>query len=103
MLCALRPTGLIETTLVKNHAIWSHSMSMLFTATSPRSFRRCDPGARDHQSNSWLGPLTWLLARSEIKHQRAGLREIADDPHLLKDLGLTREEALENANRPFWR
>jgi uncharacterized protein YjiS (DUF1127 family) len=35
--------------------------------------------------------------------QRASLREIADDPHMLGDLGLTREEALEHANRPFWR
>jgi uncharacterized protein YjiS (DUF1127 family) len=31
------------------------------------------------------------------------LREIADDPHLLRDLGLTRDEALREAARPFWR
>jgi uncharacterized protein YjiS (DUF1127 family) len=47
--------------------------------------------------------LDWWLARGEVMHQRAALREIADDPHMLKDLGLTREEALEHANRPFWR
>jgi uncharacterized protein YjiS (DUF1127 family) len=35
--------------------------------------------------------------------QRIALREIADDPHLLGDLGLTREEALREAARPFWR
>jgi uncharacterized protein YjiS (DUF1127 family) len=35
--------------------------------------------------------------------QRVDLREIADDPHLLGDLGLTRDEALEQANMPFWR
>jgi uncharacterized protein YjiS (DUF1127 family) len=35
--------------------------------------------------------------------QRASLREIADDPHMLRDLGLTREQALAHANRPFWR
>jgi uncharacterized protein YjiS (DUF1127 family) len=31
------------------------------------------------------------------------LREIADDPHLLCDLGLTREQALREAAKPFWR
>ena len=35
--------------------------------------------------------------------QRIALREIADSPHLLRDLGLTREEALREAARPFWR
>lgn len=35
--------------------------------------------------------------------QRIALREIADDPHLLNDLGLTREQALHEAARPFWR
>ena len=35
--------------------------------------------------------------------QRIALREIADDPHLLNDLGLTREEALREAAKPFWR
>jgi uncharacterized protein YjiS (DUF1127 family) len=82
-------------------------MSTLFADTGPRSLRRYDANARDHQSNSWLRPLNWplnwLLARSEAKHQRAALRDIADDPHLLRDLGLTREEALEHASRPFWR
>ena len=35
--------------------------------------------------------------------QRIALREIADDPHLLSDLGLSREEALREAAKPFWR
>jgi len=58
---------------------------------------------RGHQSNSWPGLLTWLLARNETMHQRAALRDLADDPHLLRDLGLTRKEALDEADRPFWR
>ena len=78
-------------------------MSMPFADTGPRSPRRYDADARGHQSSSWSGPLNWLLARSEITRQRAALGDIADDPHLLKDLGLTREEALEHASRPFWR
>ncbi|MBR0774277.1 hypothetical protein JQ625_05475 [Bradyrhizobium diazoefficiens] len=35
--------------------------------------------------------------------QRIALRNIADDPHLLRDIGLTREEALHEATKPFWR
>jgi uncharacterized protein YjiS (DUF1127 family) len=38
----------------------------------------------------------------ERTRQRAALRNIADDPHLLADLGITREEALEQAGQPFW-
>ena len=59
-----------------------------------------------HQENSghataarwpgWLG----LWAR---QRQRAVLRELADDPHRLNDLGLTRQQALEEADKPFWR
>ncbi|WP_342739457.1 hypothetical protein [Bradyrhizobium sp. B117] len=35
--------------------------------------------------------------------QRIALREIADDPHLLNDLGLTRDEVLREAAKLFWR
>ncbi|OAF05298.1 hypothetical protein AYJ54_22965 [Bradyrhizobium centrolobii] len=59
--------------------------------------------SEDHQTNSWLALLDRLLACSDRMHQRAGLRAIADDPHLLADLGLTREEVIEQANMPFWR
>ena len=34
--------------------------------------------------------------------QRIALREIADDPHLLRDVGLSRDEALREAAKPFW-
>jgi uncharacterized protein YjiS (DUF1127 family) len=35
--------------------------------------------------------------------QDDALRGLADDPHLLDDLGITRDEALKIANRRFWR
>jgi uncharacterized protein YjiS (DUF1127 family) len=37
--------------------------------------------------------------------QRRALREIAErnDIHLLKDIGLSQEEALREADKPFWR
>jgi len=37
--------------------------------------------------------------------QRRALREIAErnDFHLLKDIGVSREEAFREADKPFWR
>jgi uncharacterized protein YjiS (DUF1127 family) len=67
---------------------------MLLIATNSWLRRRPHPASRPHESNSWLSPLDALLRRSEENRQRAALREIADDPHLLSDLGLTRDEAL---------
>ena len=62
------------------------------------------------RSKTWLRRLLagarltiarWL-ARSR---QRRALREIAErnDFYLLKDIGVSREEALREANKPFWR
>jgi len=42
------------------------------------------------------------VARSQ---QRWALREIAErnDMHLLKDIGVSKEEAFREADKPFWR
>jgi uncharacterized protein YjiS (DUF1127 family) len=42
------------------------------------------------------------VARSQ---QRRALREIAErtDDHLLKDIGVSQEEAFREADKPFWR
>lgn len=42
---------------------------------------------------------TWA-ARSG---QRRDLRELAQETRLLNDIGLTREQALREADKPFWR
>lgn len=57
--------------------------------------------ARDPQSSSWLKWLDEWLRRSERLRQQAALRDIADDPHLLDDLGLTRDDVLKLTDRPF--
>ena len=44
----------------------------------------------------WLG--LW-----ERQLNREALRELADDPHMLRDLGLRRQQVLEEAEKPFWR
>jgi uncharacterized protein YjiS (DUF1127 family) len=78
-------------------------MSMVFGNAGFLAVVRRHAPVGNHQSNSWLRLLYRSLSCSERMHQRTSLRDIADDPHLLADLGLTREEALKQANTPFWR
>jgi uncharacterized protein YjiS (DUF1127 family) len=49
----------------------------------------------------WLRtPLFWI----ERSRQRRQLRELADlNNHLLKDIGVSQEQALREASKPFWR
>jgi uncharacterized protein YjiS (DUF1127 family) len=77
-------------------------MSTYFSDTnllllSRRSLFGCRP-----QSNSWGLFVRRWRRWSERSRQRAALRNLADDKHLLDDLGLTRLEALDQADRPFW-
>ncbi|MGY4419500.1 uncharacterized protein YjiS (DUF1127 family) [Bradyrhizobium sp. JR6.1] len=65
-----------------------------------------DPSTPYHQSSSGTSPGArrpgwWFWLDRPL--QRMALREIADDPHLLRDIGLTRDEALREAVKPFWR
>jgi uncharacterized protein YjiS (DUF1127 family) len=76
-------------------------MSTYFSDTnllplSRRSLLACRP-----QSNSWSLLRRWRRL-NERSRQRAALRNLAEDKHLLDDLGLTRQEALDEADRPFW-
>jgi uncharacterized protein YjiS (DUF1127 family) len=41
----------------------------------------------------------WIVRSSE----RRALRELAQDRWRLSDIGLTREQALRKATKPFWR
>ena len=41
----------------------------------------------------------WILRRGE----RRALWELAKDSRLLSDIGITREQALREATKPFWR
>jgi uncharacterized protein YjiS (DUF1127 family) len=41
----------------------------------------------------------WLLRSA----QRRALRDLAQEGRLLADIGLTREQALREAAKPFWR
>jgi len=80
-------------------------MSILLTDNfSIPPVQAADPTAPLPQSSSGSairhpGWWSWL----DRPFQRIALRGIADDPHLLRDLGLTREQALREAAKPFWR
>jgi uncharacterized protein YjiS (DUF1127 family) len=41
----------------------------------------------------------WMLRAAE----RRALRELSQSGHLLNDIGLSREQALREASKPFWR
>ena len=56
-----------------------------------------------HQSNSWLALLSAPLRWMERRKQRDALRDHIDNARLLKDVGLTREQAVREINKPFWR
>jgi uncharacterized protein YjiS (DUF1127 family) len=64
--------------------------------------RPARPAFRLYQSN-WGACPTVLRRWAARRRQRAALRELADDPHLLKDIGVTRQQALDEAAKPFWR
>ncbi|NOJ38062.1 DUF1127 domain-containing protein [Bradyrhizobium australiense] len=77
--------------------------------TDPFSFQFIpadDPPTRLHQSNSGAGrAVGWRRwsGSAARRRLRGALRELAEDKHLLADIGLTREQALEEAAKPFWR
>ncbi len=79
-------------------------MSILSATTrSAPPLQAIDPAAQLHQSSSgaFRRPAWWRWLDRPM--QRIALREIADDPHLLSDLGLSRDEVLREATKPFWR
>ena len=81
-------------------------MSITLTDTlSIPPMRAAEPATPLHQSSSGPSPPVWPLrwwSWLDRPLQRIALREIADDPRLLSDLGLTREQALREAAKPFW-
>jgi uncharacterized protein YjiS (DUF1127 family) len=61
--------------------------------------RKCDV-------EDWIARCRRTIARWIARsRQRRALREIAErnDFHLLKDIGVSQEEAFHEADKPFWR
>ena len=81
-------------------------MSTLTNDASPlRLIRSARPRAHVHQENlvRTEAPQHGLRAWPARRRLRLALRDLADDKHLLADIGLTREEALDEIAKPFWR
>ena len=82
-------------------------MSIILADTSPLALARSNGReARLPQTHSW--PIwaavshtirTWMARRS----QRVALRGLSENKHLLADIGVTRERALSESAKPFWR
>jgi uncharacterized protein YjiS (DUF1127 family) len=55
----------------------------------------------DRQPGWGLRFLLWCVRCSERSRQRQALAEL--DDHHLKDIGKTRQEAMAEASKPFWK
>lgn len=56
--------------------------------------------AHIHSQRARLGWLAWLRGMIAVREERRRLRDL--DPRTLQDLGISREQALLEADRPFW-
>src|SRR6266567_1327201 len=88
------------------NAIWSVPMSTAFSVASlsPRQAPLL-PATGLQENNSWrpaAAPWRLLQRWAERRAQRHALVELADQTHLLADIGLTRAQVLREAARPFW-
>lgn len=48
----------------------------------------------------WASALAWIGAAMDRRTQRRRLASL--DPRLLRDIGLTQAQALDEARRPWW-
>jgi uncharacterized protein YjiS (DUF1127 family) len=79
------------------------TVSALCRPQSPTgAVRDAETGSAAGRIIRWRRIVARWIARSR---QRRALREIAEanDLHLLKDIGVSQEEAFCEANKPFWR
>jgi uncharacterized protein YjiS (DUF1127 family) len=72
-------------------------ISLVQPAKPSRAAARSRSGSRP--AVVWDTISCWLTRR----RQRNALANLAEDKHLLADIGLTREQALREAGKPFWR
>jgi uncharacterized protein YjiS (DUF1127 family) len=61
-----------------------------------------EAAASSNRRPGWeLRFLNWCVRCSERSRQRQALAEL--DDHHLKDIGVTRQQAVEEAAKPFWK
>jgi uncharacterized protein YjiS (DUF1127 family) len=64
-----------------------------------RTFRQ--QSVSSSSAGGWLRTLELWIDRSRQRKQLGELAELND--YLLKDIGVSREEAMREAEKPFWR
>src|SRR5438477_11320516 len=104
MLCRSQPSGAMSTPPSQSYAIRRLKMSTSFgNSTVVHPLRPVAGWADRPQFDSWPTWLRRLLRRVDKARQRDALRALADNKHLLDDIGLSQREALDEADRSFWR
>ena len=81
-------------------------MAVLLTFRRPLSAAETARDAGSVDTSGWVERCRRTIARwIRRSRQRQALRDIAEanDFHLLKDIGVSREEALREADKRFWR
>ena len=69
---------------------------------SPANTEQIAGAERRLRSGAILHALVaWLRTRAELRRQRLALLELNDE--LLKDIGISRAQALREGTRPWWR
>jgi len=67
-------------------------------ASGTRTFRQQSVSSRS--VGGWLRTLGFWIDRSRQRRQLGELAEL--NSYLLKDIGVSREEAMREAEKPFW-
>jgi uncharacterized protein YjiS (DUF1127 family) len=74
-------------------------LTLLREPTGMRALRR--QSASSSSIDAWLRTLGFWIDRSRQRRQLGELAELND--YLLKDIGVSREAAMREAEKPFWR
>jgi uncharacterized protein YjiS (DUF1127 family) len=80
-------------------------MAVFLTFRQPPGAVESPRSAGAVNASSWVERCRRIITRWMMRsRQRQALRDIADanDFHLLKDIGVSREEAFREADKPFW-
>ena len=71
--------------------------------SSPNVDRSMGEGILPETPPFFAAPFRTVVIWSVRRALRRGLRELAQEPRLLNDIGLSREQVLHEAAKPFWR
>ena len=56
----------------------------------------------ERKLSTWASGRAWIEPWAVRRRQRRALAALAEDDHLLDDIGVSRDEARREAAKPFW-